>query len=240
MHSKKKVRSIFVSDIHLGSKSSKCREFLETLDKYEFEYLYLVGDIFDVDELKRSKHWTECYTQFLYTVCKLGKNARIRYAPGNHDAFLREFGGLKLGTIKIRNEFFHDTAKGEKIYIVHGDQFESDFTRKDWLYKLGGNLYGKLLFINRMLNKIGLKYNFARICKLKIKDVISHISKFEETATSSAQEKGCTAVICGHIHLPAYSKHNNISYINCGDWVEHKSLIIETIDGDLALDILKD
>ncbi len=235
-------RSIFISDTHLGFRGanpSALNEFLKTVD---CEYLYLIGDIFDIWELRKRIHWSEDCNNVLRKLLKLHKNGtKIFYIPGNHDEALRNFLPFNLGGIEFLNETYHHTKNGEKYLIIHGDQFVFVVGHMKWLAVLGSTLYDWLIVMNRLVNKSRSIFGFTThwslsgFLKQKAKKAVSFMRDFETASKKYAEKLECVGVITGHIHNAKIDATDKIKYLNCGDWVETLSWISEDDQGVFEL-----
>ena len=234
------VRSVFVSDVHLGCKYGNAAAFLEFISSVQPEYLYIVGDFIDGWRLKRSWYWNDTYSFILRRFVEMLRNGtQIRYTPGNHDEFLRDF-IYNLGSIEIADEFVHVTADQRRLLVMHGDQFDTVVRHSRWLSMLGDVGYNLLLFINKGFNMIrrhlGFGYwSLSAAIKRKVKQATNFISSFESVITRYAQTQDCVGVICGHIHTPAMSEHHGVRYYNTGDWVESCTALVEDYHGNIDL-----
>lgn len=234
------VRSVFVSDLHLGCKYANAHALLAFLKEHEPEYLYLVGDIIDGWRLRRGWYWDDSYSFLIRRVLGMLKSGTIvRYTPGNHDEFLRDFID-SLGSVQIADEFIHHAADGQKLLVTHGDQFDSVVRHARWLTLLGDVGYNGLLALNRWFNlarrRCGFGYwSLSAAIKRQVKRATNFISDFEDAVTRHAVSKGCDAVLCGHIHTPIISQRNGVRYLNSGDWVESCTAIVEYTDGTFEL-----
>lgn len=234
------VRSVFVSDLHLGCKYANANALLAFLKQHQPEYLYLVGDIIDGWRLRRGWYWDDSYSFLVRRILGMLKSGTIiRYAPGNHDEFLRHFID-SLGSVQIADEFIHHAADGRRVLVMHGDQFDSVVRHARWLSLLGDVGYNGLLALNRWFNlarrRCGFGYwSLSAAIKRQVKHATSFISDFEDVITRHAASKDCDAVLCGHIHTPTISQRNGVSYLNSGDWVESCSAIVEYADGTFEL-----
>jgi UDP-2,3-diacylglucosamine pyrophosphatase LpxH len=217
-----KVKALFISDVHLGSKGSKASALLEMLKQYEPEYLFIVGDFIDGWLLKKRNYWTQDFTNLIRKILSYSKKrTQVIYITGNHDDFLRNYSPIALGTrIKIVNDY---VWKG--YYITHGDLYDGIVSMK-WLGVLGSIGYEMAIGIDHFLKKLGHKKSLSKYLKNKVKNAIKFITDFENQLVYQAKERGCKGVIAGHIHTPADKIIKDIHYLNCGDWIENNSYII--------------
>lgn len=242
---RKRVRSIFVSDIHLGCRHSKADFLLSFLKEYTCDYLYLVGDVVDGWKLHRGFHWNDTYTLLIRRIFGMVKRGTVvRYVAGNHDEFLRnymdELQTALTGHIEIANEFLHDAADGRKLLVIHGDLFDTLSINMPWLSHFGDRAYSVLLMLNTAANwirrKLGLKYkSYSQYMKQNVKRAVNYVNSFEEMIALHTRKRQCDGVICGHIHTPAVKSLAELSYYNCGDWVESCTALVEHDDGRIEL-----
>ncbi len=233
-----KVKALYISDLHLGSQYSQCRSLLDFLSRYEYEELYLLGDIFDCDQLKRRRKWTSCYTMFMNHILNDKNKVKIFYCPGNHDSFMRSYDGLSINQIEVLDEIILDRGD-RKILMMHGDKLESHVKISRLLYKIGARLYPTVQMISSWFDRWSLKENLAKEIKYKTKQCMSYITKYEDRAAEHARNKGCTTIITGHIHFPKMTKIEDIEYFNTGDWVENCSAIVEDLEGNFGIKYYK-
>ncbi len=235
------VRSLFVSDIHLGCRHSQAEPFLELLERFEPRYLYLVGDFIDGWKLKRRWRWLPVYDRILQRLMALKRNGtELLYTPGNHDEFLRNF-IANFGVVEVRESFVHVTADGRRFLVTHGDQFDKVEQGMPWLSLGASYAYDALLSLNWLVNKLrGKKCDPYALCgaiKRRVKYLVSHVSEFEQKVIDSALSKRCGGIICGHVHAPRIVEVGGLAYCNTGDWVENCSALVEYQDG--AMDLVR-
>lgn len=241
------VKTLFVSDVHLGAVHAQSEAFSDYLEGVEPESLYIVGDFIDGWKLKSGFHWQPVCSTILTQLSKmLGRGSRIYYTPGNHDSFLRSdsfvssLGGQFAG-IEIADEFLFDSIAGQRLLVTHGDLFDSVECGAQWLSKLSSSLYDPLLSINALASRAcGVSdrspYAFCARVKKKVKQGVRFISGFEERVLTHAKSQRCSGAICGHIHAPAIVQRDDMTYFNTGDWVENCTALIEYHDGRIDLD----
>jgi len=221
-----KIDSLFISDVHLGSRGSNSNELIEVLKKYEPENIFIIGDFIDGWLLRRRWYWNKNFTLLIRKLILLSvKGVNIVYVTGNHDEFLREFTPFRFNeNIVIVDEYIWD-----QYYISHGDLYDGVVKLK-WLGKLGGIGYELAILIDRFLKKIGLKRSFSKWVKTTVKDAVKFVTNFENQLSFQAKQRNCVGVICGHIHTPVIKDviigDKVIQYINCGDWIENNSYIV--------------
>lgn len=236
-----RVRTLFLSDLHLGTKGCQADALLEFLKRYDAETIYLVGDIIDGWRLKSGWYWPQSHNDVVQKLLrKVRKGSSLVYVPGNHDEFLRDYVGVNLGGIELVEHAIHETADGKRYLVTHGDQFDLVVRHARWLALLGDWAYTTALFINTHLNvvrrKLGLTYwSLSSWAKLKVKNAVNYISRFEELLAAEARRQDVQGVICGHIHHAVMHERFGVSYVNTGDWVESCTAIAEHWDGSFEL-----
>jgi UDP-2,3-diacylglucosamine pyrophosphatase LpxH len=236
-----KFRTIWISDVHLGTNGCQAKKLWEFLKATESDRLYLVGDIVDGWQLKRRWFWDQKHNNVVQTILKKAKKGtKVTFIPGNHDEAGRQFIGLDFGGIKIRDELVHTTANGKRMLVLHGDRFDGVIACAKWLAYLGDNMYTVILKFNQWLNhfraRVGLPYwSLSQYLKLQVKNAVSYITSFEEALAAEAKKQGLDGVICGHIHKPEIREIDGITYCNDGDWVESLSALVEEQSGELRI-----
>jgi UDP-2,3-diacylglucosamine pyrophosphatase LpxH len=237
------VRAIFLSDIHLGTRACQAERLLEFLRAYETRELFLVGDILDFWAMqRRGIYWSEAQNT---VVQKLLKRARhdvsITFVPGNHDEAAREHAGISFGNIRVVMDHVHVAADGRRYLLIHGDEFDQVTKYHRWLAVLGDQAYAAVVRLNVWLSRVRrwLKvpgyWSLSGYAKRKVKGAVSFIYGFEEAVMRHARERGVDGVICGHIHAAAIRDVDGVTYINCGDWVDSCTAIVEHFDGRMEL-----
>jgi len=238
-----KYKSIFISDLHLGTRFSQAEKFVDFLKETECENLFLVGDIIDGWSIKRKFTWLQSHSDVIQKVLrKARKGTNVYFITGNHDEFLRPFVPLILGDfLQVCNEFEYKALNGKKYYVTHGDFFDSITMTKKWLAILGDYGYDLLLHLNHKLNflrrKLGINthWSLSKYVKDNVKSSVSFISDFETILATHAKHKGFDGIICGHIHKAQMKHIDTIEYLNCGDWVESCTAVVETYDGKFKI-----
>lgn len=240
----KKIRTLFISDVHLGTKKCQAEKLLEVFRKYEFENLVIVGDFIDLTSLKRKFYWNESHSTVIQKILRLSrKGVKVSYILGNHDHYLRGLikeSNINIGDIEISDEMFYTTINGETIYICHGDQFDGFIRLHPFLYMVGDFAYELSFKINTIYNKIrsafGLEYwSLSKFLKSKVKDAISFVNDFKRLSIMKLEEVECDSIMIGHIHTPAIEKMEGKVYYNTGDFCESCSYIIEDLKGKIIL-----
>jgi UDP-2,3-diacylglucosamine pyrophosphatase LpxH len=240
----KKVRTLFISDVHLGTKKCQADKLLEVFRTVEFDNLIIVGDFIDLTALKRRFYWKEEHSTVIQKILRMSrKGVKIKYIIGNHDYYLRGLikeNNINIGDIELCDYTYYQTNKDEMIYICHGDQFDGFVRLHPFLYMLGDWAYEFSFKINAVYNKLrklfGLQYwSLSKFLKSRVKDAISFINDFKKLALIQIQETSCNSIMIGHIHTPAIEKIEDKNYYNTGDFCESCSYMVETIEGDIEL-----
>ena len=234
-------RALFISDVHLGTRSSQADRLLDFLKETDAETIYLVGDIVDFWRIKRGAIWPQSHNDVLQKLLrKVRKGTRIVFIPGNHDEALRDYTGLNFGGADIMGEAIHETADGRRFLVIHGDQFDSVVKYAKWLAHLGDRAYGAALALNNWLHEVrrlfGLPYwSLSSYLKHRVKNAVEYISSYETAVARSARERGVDGVICGHIHHAEIRAMDGVLYCNDGDWVESCTALAEDEEGTLSI-----
>jgi len=236
----KKYRSIFISDIHLGTKDCKADQLNNFLKHNSCETLYLVGDIVDAWKIKQNKwRWKQSHTNVVRRILGHAKRGtRVVYVIGNHDEFLRPYlhYGLGFGMLELTNQCEHIGADGKHYLVVHGDLFDGITRIAPWLALLGDKAYDFILSVNNkfnwILHRMGIGYfSLSRFLKHKVKKAVDFMFQFEKNLVGYCKKKGYDGVICGHIHHAEIKEIDGVMYMNDGDWVESLTALVEHHNG---------
>ena len=237
----RQYRALFLSDIHLGTKGCQAELLLDFLRHNEADTVYLVGDIVDGWRLRSSWYWPQKHNDVVQKMLRKGrKGTRIIYLAGNHDEFLRDYYGTHFGGIEVMEATIHEAADGKRYLVIHGDVFDVVVRHAKWLAFLGDWAYTAALttntYVNLVRRKLGLTYwSLSQWAKLKVKNAVNYIGKFEEAVADEAKRHNVDGVICGHIHHAAFREIDGLTYINTGDWVESCTAFVEHHDGRFEL-----
>jgi UDP-2,3-diacylglucosamine pyrophosphatase LpxH len=243
IQTRRSVRTLFLSDIHLGYKRARARELADFLRNVDAETIVLAGDIVDHLNLARRFFWNSEHTQVVRALlAKRRAGSRLIYIPGNHDSDLSVIAELLAGQVEVHREWVHQTAQGQRLLVVHGDQFDSEMESScsGWLAWLGNALYDFTIIVNDRLNDVrrvlGRPYwPLAERLKLAIERSARYIEHYENTAIRHAAALGYDGILCGHIHRANLRRAGGTLYCNTGDWVETCSAVIEDKSGELRL-----
>ncbi len=233
----RRFRTLFISDVHLGSKPAKADYLIDFLRFHEAETIYLVGDIVDGWRLKRSWHWPQAHNDVVQKLLRQArKGTKINYIAGNHDEFLRGFQGTHFGGVEVMDRTVHEAANGKRYLVIHGDQFDSIVHSVRWLAYLGDFAYDASIVVNRIVARVrrlfGMPYwSFSSWAKVRVKKAVNFISAFQTLVADEARRSEVDGVICGHIHHATMEDIAGIRYINTGDWVESCTAVAEHSDG---------
>ena len=236
-----RVRTVFISDVHLGFKGCSAELLLEFLHSIEMDTLFLVGDIIDVWSMKKSMFWPQSHNNVLRTILgKAKRGTKVIFVPGNHDEVFRDADGSVYGNLEIHREYIHRTADGRRMLILHGDEFDNVVKFSPWLARLGSGIYDLLLAINPCINGVRRRFDLphwslAGYLKNKTKKAVQYIGSFESVVVQAARKRGVDAVVCGHIHRAEMRDFDGILYCNDGDWVESCTAIVEDFRGQLRI-----
>ena len=236
------VRTIFLSDIHLGTRACQAGQLLSFLRNYDAEYVYLLGDIIDFWSLGRTIYWPAEHNTFIQKMLKRARHGtKVVFVPGNHDEALREYIGTRFGDIEVARDVVHTTADGKRLLLMHGDEFDQVTRHHRWVAVLGDIAYSLLLRINALLSWMRRKlhrsgyWSLAGFAKRKVKGALDFIYGYEDSVAHHVRKMGLDGVVCGHIHSAVIKDMGGVTYINCGDWVDSCTAIVEHQDGRLEL-----
>ena len=235
------VNSVFISDIHLGFSGCSAEYLCDFLDRVRCRNLYLVGDIIDFWALRRRHYWPDAHNQVVRKVLDIAQQGtRVILVPGNHDETLRQYNGMVIGQVEVSDRVVHVTPDGRRLLVLHGDQFDSVVRCSPLLAVIGAGLYGLLLSLNTSINAVRRRFgkdywSLAAYLKHKVKNAVQYIGRFEEAVVAAARHENVDGVICGHIHRAEIRRMGDIDYMNCGDWVESCTALMEHHDGRIEL-----
>lgn len=232
-----RFRTLFISDIHLGSKVAKAEFLVDFLRHHEADSIFLVGDIVDGWRLRRSWHWPQSHNDVVQKLLRQArKGTAVTYVAGNHDEFARNFQGTHFGGIVVCDRVIHEGADGRRYLVIHGDQFDAIVHNVRWLAYLGDRAYDLAIIANRVVARarrlLGLPYwSLSSWAKVKVKHAVNFIGAFQDVLVQEARRAEVDGVICGHIHHATIEDYEGVTYINTGDWVESCTAVAEHHDG---------
>lgn len=234
------VRTVWISDVHLGTRASAAPLLLEFLREYECETLYIVGDLIDIWAMRRSRYWPQQHSDVVQKILrKARKGTRVIFIPGNHDEMISSFQGV-YGNVIIQKRAIHRSATGDRILVFHGHELDTIVQNVKWLAFAGDVAYEFLLSLNPFIGfirrRFGLGYwSLSAYAKQRVKNALSFIGKFEEAVVKYAERYRVDSVLCGHIHSAAMRRIGRLTYYNCGDWVESCSALVEHCNGQMEI-----
>lgn len=234
-------RTIWLSDIHLGTRGCQAETLLDFLEHTQSQDLYLVGDIVDGWELKKKWFWPPAHNSVIHYFLKLSREGtKVTYIPGNHDEMSRDYIGQRFAGIPVMDQIVHKTADGKRMLVMHGDQFDVVMRGAKWLAKLGSMAYGFAICVNWVFNTVrramGLTYwSLSSYLKQKVKDVVKDVNDYELLLAEEARQHKCEGIICGHIHRAEIRTMEDVLYCNDGDWMESCTALVEHHDGRLEI-----
>jgi UDP-2,3-diacylglucosamine pyrophosphatase LpxH len=240
-HDPLRFRTIWISDVHFGTRACKAEFLLDFLERTHCERLYLVGDMIDFWNLKSGWYWPASHSKALQKIMEIAAcGTEVIYVPGNHDELFRDYTGSVFGGVQVALQVIHETANGRRFLVIHGDEFDSIVKHSKWLAVLGSSVYDFLLYANRWVNfvrrRLGFPYwSLSAYLKHKVKNAVNYIGNFEQALAREARRQSVDGVICGHIHKAALEYVGDVLYVNDGDWVESCTSLVERHDGSLAV-----
>ena len=235
-------KSVFISDLHLGSKHCNADKLLKFLDDLETEKLYLVGDIIDGWRLQKKWYWPTKHNKIVQKLIKIAKRSEVIYITGNHDEFLRTIPDINIGEVTVYNRFDHIGVDGKRYLVTHGDMFDHLMRTRSgrFVMHLGDIAYDGLLYLNRLVNVLRKIFNrppwsLAKFLKNKAKVAATYIGDFEQEMAMYCKKKGYDGIIVGHIHSANIKEIDGIIYMNDGDWCESCTALVETKAGTFEI-----
>ena len=236
------VRSVFISDLHLGTRACQADRLIDFLREHPSEYLYLIGDVIDFWAMSRSIQWSPAHNTVVQKILRRARHGNhVMLIPGNHDEALREYAGVSFGNIAVESNWTHQAADGRRYLLLHGDEFDQVTRHHRWVALLGDMAYEFLLRLGAVLSRtrrlLGISgyWSLAGYAKRKVKKAVNFISDFESSVAHAVRQKELDGVICGHIHWAEIREVDQILYMNCGDWVDSCTAIVEHLDGRMEV-----
>ncbi len=238
---KRRYRTVWISDVHLGTRGCNAEMLVDFLRAVECETLYLVGDIVDGWRLRRGWYWPDAHNEVVRRVLKMAhRGTRVVFIAGNHDEMLRDYAGMSFGGVELALEAVHETADGRKLLVTHGDSFDGVVLYAKWLAFLGDKAYSVLLrsniWVNAIRRRLKLPYwSLSSYMKKRVKNAVQYIGNYEEAVAHEALQRGLDGIVCGHIHSAEIRQIDGITYYNDGDWVESCTALAEDFQGAIAI-----
>ncbi|MBU6268448.1 MAG: UDP-2,3-diacylglucosamine diphosphatase [Sphingomonadales bacterium] len=238
---KQKHRTVWISDIHLGTRGCNAELLVDFLRSIECETLFLVGDVVDGWRLRKGWYWPDAHNEVVRRVLKMAhRGTRVVFVAGNHDEMLRDYAGMTFGGVELVLEAEHRTADNRRLLVTHGDSFDGVVLYARWLALLGDKAYGLLLRANIAFNAVRRRFklpywSLSAYLKNRVKNAVQYVWSYEEAVAREAVERGFDGVVCGHIHSAAIREFGGIAYHNCGDWVESCTALAEDAQGQITV-----
>ncbi|MCW1384154.1 UDP-2,3-diacylglucosamine diphosphatase [Novosphingobium sp. KCTC 2891] len=238
---KRRVRTVWISDLHLGTRGCNAPMLLDFLASIECETLYLVGDIVDGWRLSKGWYWPDAHNEVVRRVLKMAhRGTRVVLIAGNHDEMLRPYAGMNFGGVELALDTIHITADGRKLLVTHGDGFDGVVLYARWLAFLGDKAYEVLLRANRWVNAVRRQFklpywSLSAYMKKRVKNAVQFVCDFEEAVAHAARDQGADGVVCGHIHCAEIRQIGGVTYYNDGDWVESCTALVEDFVGEMSI-----
>jgi len=236
------IRSLFISDVHLGTRACQADRLLAFLRRYESEHVYLLGDIIDFWAMNRAIAWSSSQNTVVQKLLRRARHGqKIIFVPGNHDEALRDYVGTSFGGIEVVDHYVHTSADGRRYLLIHGDEFDQVTRYHRWIAKLGDAAYNALVRMNtyssamRRALRIQGYWSLAGYAKSRVKTALEFMFHFEHAVVRYAMQQGFDGVVCGHVHCAASKTIEGVHYMNCGDWVDSCSGIVEHLDGRMEV-----
>jgi UDP-2,3-diacylglucosamine pyrophosphatase LpxH len=238
---KRKYRTVWISDIHLGTRGCNAGLLVEFLKSIECKTLYLVGDIVDGWQLRKGWFWPDAHNEVVRRILKMAhRGTRVVFVAGNHDEMLRDYAGLSFGGVELVLEAVHVTADGRQLLVTHGDSFDGVVLYARWLAFLGDAAYCLLLRLNILVNMVRRRlklpyWSLASHMKRKVKNAVQYVCNYEEALANEARARGLDGIVCGHIHCAEIRRIGDMTYYNDGDWVESCTALVEDNEGAMRI-----
>jgi UDP-2,3-diacylglucosamine pyrophosphatase LpxH len=241
LHIQARVRTAFISDLHLGARECQAGEIAAFLQRVEMDTLYLVGDVVDLWSMRRGIYWPAAHHEVLRLIVEKARGGtRVIYVPGNHDDMARLLAGSVLAGVEVHEECIHVTRDGRRLLVMHGDAFDAAVRFSPALKLIGGALYAAILFANRPVNFVRMllglpRWSLVTWLKSRVGNAMTYVHRFEQAAAAAAAARGVDGIVCGHIHRPHVAEIEGVLYCNDGDWVEHCTALVEDRNGALSI-----
>ena len=238
---KRRYRTVWISDVHLGTRGANAEMLVDFLRSVECQTLYLVGDILDGWRLRKGWYWPDSHNEVVRRVLKMAhRGTRVVLVAGNHDEMLRDYAGMSFGGVELALEATHVTADGRRLLVTHGDSFDGIVLYHRWLAFLGDAAYELLLRANILFNAVRRRFklpywSLSAYMKKRVKNAVQFISSYEEAVAHEALSRGFDGVVCGHIHCAEIREFGGITYYNDGDWVESCTALAEDARGVIRI-----
>lgn len=232
-------RTLFISDLHLGSQGCQPQPILNFLRESHADTVYLVGDIFDIWHVGKVQ-WSNTHDDIISELERFVKGGtRVVYLVGNHDRYISQNDRFIIAGIELREKVIHLAADGNKYLLLHGNQADARILRWHFMTRFGSRVDA---FFQKLDNR--LRQSFGRILPgqsliQRTRSTFNSLLKmgqgYESRLTTMGKAAGAQGVICGHTHRPGLRTHNDLIYANCGDWVDSLTALTEDHEGRIEL-----
>ncbi|MGC2303601.1 UDP-2,3-diacylglucosamine diphosphatase [Candidatus Binatus sp.] len=237
-------RTIWISDVHLGTRACKASSLLDFLRHHISETLYLVGDIVDGWNCGPSWHWSFAQQELVDEIVRWRRiGVNVVFMPGNHDEGNPGLVEELFGRIPSVSSLIHTTLDGSRMLVIHGHQFDGSLNLNRLLPKIGSNAYARAQRIHDWYNRKSEQgsdegRSLSDYLREPARKAIEFLTDFRDRAVlAAARDHKADGVICGHIHRSDHRLIGNVMYVNDGDWVHNRTALVEDRDG--ALQILR-
>jgi UDP-2,3-diacylglucosamine pyrophosphatase LpxH len=208
---------------------------------FDCEKIYLVGDIVDCWAMSKKTIWSQYHNDVIQKLLRRArKGTEIVYIPGNHDEVMRDYCDNEFGHIIMVREAIHVGVDSRLYLVTHGDQFDVVIQNAKWMAHLGSWAYDVSIDIGRWVSKVRSFFNMAQwslssYLKHTVKESVNFIGDYETTLANYVRSKKLDGIICGHIHYANIRDIDGITYMNCGDWVESCTALVEHHNGSFEI-----
>lgn len=238
---KTRYRTVWISDIHLGTRGCNATMLVSFLRSIDCQTLYLTGDIVDGWRLRKGWFWPDAHNEVLRRILKMAhRGTRVVFIAGNHDEVFRDYAGFTFGGVELALEAEHITADGKRLLVTHGDQFDGVVLYSRWLAFLGDAAYTWMLRANIVFNAVRRRFkmpywSLSAYLKKRVKNAVQFVCNFEEAVAHEAVSRGFDGIVCGHIHCAEIRQIGDVTYYNDGDWVESCTALVEDASGAISI-----
>lgn len=251
---KKSVRTMIMSDFHMGYKGFDAPAAINCLQSHDFRILYLLGDIVDGWKLEKRWYWNQDYTDLIDYLVDLQKDGvKIFITPGNHDEKLRDplavvarpFIRMKYH-IRIDDHFVHEANDGKRYLMIHGDQFDRRIVRgpskpldRLYTYLTENSIIPPRIETTKDNDGFEKRWSLG---KAIARNGQSILNRFTEAAAYRIIKDNYDGIMYGHSHVSMHIRRDGKNIINCGSWTLKKksandfhTCVVEHHDGTTEL-----
>ena len=237
-------RTIWISDVHLGTRACKAGALLDFLRHHIAETLYLVGDIVDGWNWGPSWFWSPAQQELVDEIVQWRRRgANVVFLPGNHDEAKVGLVQELLGRIPCISSLIHRTGDGARMLVIHGHQFDGSLNLNRLLPIIGPNAYARAQRIHDWYHSEDGEgddevRSLSDYFRYPARKAVEFFTDFRDRAVlAAARDHKADGVICGHIHRSDHRRIGNVLYVNDGDWVQNRTAVVESADG--ALEVIR-